>query len=80
MPHVGEEILERLSPPLADRDAAASVKWPVFSILVVAPNLHGVPRRILGRVFHAMSGGQLPASLSVDLLHKATATLGGAEP
>lgn len=50
--HVGNEILETMTPAFAHLDAATAVLWIVSTFLGVAPFLHQAPRVVLRRFCH----------------------------
>lgn len=76
-PHVFQEVYERVSPPLADRNASSTVSVVVLDIRVVTAGFHRMPGHVLRRclsfltttVFEAFTRlGRIVAS-HLKLLH-----------
>lgn len=73
-PHIGQEVLERVAPPVANRDTASAVMFPSDCIRIRAAVLESLPGAILRGVRPVVPQFQFSDALSFQ----ASATLGQA--
>lgn len=55
MTHIGEEILEGIEPPTADRDTSPSVVLEAMEVRISTSLIHVLPQSVFGRPGKAVS-------------------------